>query len=664
MNIKEKASRYDEVLNRAKITLDCCGSTSIATKNAVYDIFPELRESEDEKVRKELLEHCKNQAEPYIKTGNKCPQIQSWIAWLEKQGEPKLSEDLGEYITELSKQFPEVSFAKLSRIAVRVKNWLEKQGKETSWKPSKEEMDVLYGLAYITNQYDEHKEEVITRLYQDLKREFFNGSSYENMFPTNTSTEDDIRRRSTIQVLEYARSLDAYNQYGKADIDKNIDWLEKQGDKKFFDDLTQQEAMDIAVAKCFEQDEQNPTDKVEPKFKVGDEIKTANEESLTITKIDEKGYWSKDLFICDFDEECLWHLVEQKPNNNVEPKFHEGDWITNGDYTWKIVEVKPLDYILQSQDGNIVDDTISHVDEQFHLWTINDAKDGDVLADDDNNIFIFDGTVEKGKYPFAYCGLTAQGFDSYDIRLPFTHDNNIHPATWEQRNLLFKKMKEAGYEWDSEKKEQKEIDPKPYGQRKECLDCQFNYVGECKGSCAMKRGEQKPNLYFKAKDWYVSKVDGKIYNAKFMEKTSTNQARKLEIEKAAMSATGILKQEEWFIKGAEWSDKNPSYISSEKQDEQKSQRLVSAEAKEALYDKPTDEEMKELLRTEYEKGRADVISEMKSSWSEEDETNSCHLKTLFENLAKDIKHEFRIISDNDRDKYTAWLKSLKQKIGE
>ena len=60
---------------------------------------------------------------------------------------------------------------------------VDKQGKETSWKPSKEEMDVLYGLAYITNKYDEHKEEVITRLYQDLKREFFNGSSYENMFP-------------------------------------------------------------------------------------------------------------------------------------------------------------------------------------------------------------------------------------------------------------------------------------------------------------------------------------------------------------------------------------------------------------------------------------------------------------------------------------------------
>ena len=103
---------------------------------------------------------------------------------------------------------------------------VEEEDKETNWKPSKEEMDVLYGLAYITNKYDEHKEEVITRLYQDLKREFFNGSSYENMFP---NTENDVRRRSTIQVLEYARSLDHYNQYGKADIDKNIAWLETQG---------------------------------------------------------------------------------------------------------------------------------------------------------------------------------------------------------------------------------------------------------------------------------------------------------------------------------------------------------------------------------------------------------------------------------------------------
>lgn len=43
-----------------------------------------------------------------------------------------VSEDLGEYVNELSKQFPEVSFAKLSRIAVRVAKWQ----KEKLWKPA------------------------------------------------------------------------------------------------------------------------------------------------------------------------------------------------------------------------------------------------------------------------------------------------------------------------------------------------------------------------------------------------------------------------------------------------------------------------------------------------------------------------------------------------
>lgn len=44
----------------------------------------------------------------------------------------------------------------------------------------------------------------------------------------------------------------------------NVSLLEKQDEQKPIDDLTQQEAMDIAVAKCFEQGGQKPVDKVEP----------------------------------------------------------------------------------------------------------------------------------------------------------------------------------------------------------------------------------------------------------------------------------------------------------------------------------------------------------------------------------------------------------------
>ena len=45
----------------------------------------------------------------------------------QKTKDESTTEDLGEYINELSKQFQEVSFAKLSRIAVRVAKWQAEQ---------------------------------------------------------------------------------------------------------------------------------------------------------------------------------------------------------------------------------------------------------------------------------------------------------------------------------------------------------------------------------------------------------------------------------------------------------------------------------------------------------------------------------------------------------
>ena len=80
LTIEQKAKRYDEALKRAKITLDCCGSTSIITKNTIYDIFFELQESEDERIRKELIAFLKTY-DAFITS--------RYISWLEKQGEQK-----------------------------------------------------------------------------------------------------------------------------------------------------------------------------------------------------------------------------------------------------------------------------------------------------------------------------------------------------------------------------------------------------------------------------------------------------------------------------------------------------------------------------------------------------------------------------------------------
>ena len=160
--------------------------------------------------------------------------------------------------------------------------------------------------------------------------------------------------------------------------------------------------------------------------------------------------------------ESLDKQSEQKPANKVEPKFKVGDWITDGDYTWKIVEVKPLDYILQSQDGNIVDDTISHVDEQFHSFTIEDAKDGDVLVGG-GAILMFrrigntkwDDVIDYHCYYDCY---RENFIVQKDVQYwGNTENNQLNPSTKEQRDILFQKMKEAGYEWDAEKKKLNKI---------------------------------------------------------------------------------------------------------------------------------------------------------------------------------------------------------------
>ena len=93
------------------------------------------------------------------------------------------------------------------------------------------------------------------------------------------------------------------------------------------------------------------------------------------------------------------------------------------------------------------------IDKKYHLWTIEDTKDGDVLVTDDM-IVLFKKRLENDSI------LTYFHYDTIDDEyepgacLYYAH---IYPATKEQRDLLFKKMKEAGYEWDAEKKELKKV---------------------------------------------------------------------------------------------------------------------------------------------------------------------------------------------------------------
>lgn len=65
--------------------------------------------------------------------------------------------------------------------------------------------------------------------------------------------------------------------------------------------------------------------------------------------------------------------------------------------------------------------------------------------------------------------------------------------------------------------------------------------------------------------------------------------------------------------------------------------------------KPTDEDMKEALRTEYEKGRADAFAQMQKKWSEEDEQ---YLLVCKNALAK-----YQTTDKWDADIISCWLEN-------
>lgn len=230
----------------------------------------------------------------------------------------------------------------------------------------------------------------------------------EVLFPELKESEDDNIRRWIINEIKIKHhNLDEDNVDF---VDKAIAWLEKQGTsftKKDVDDAWLKGMCD-ARHELEKQSEQKPTDKVESKFKVDDWILYSGdhyEGVRHITKIDENGYY--------IERNGLPH--------GIIPFNHE---------------------------------------ICMRLWTIQDAKDGDVLSWDDSKcIALFKDVYDENSFEsygfVGHCtGIFESGLTYHDIK-------GAHPATKEQRDLLFQKMKEAGYEWDAEKKELRKIEQKP-----------------------------------------------------------------------------------------------------------------------------------------------------------------------------------------------------------
>lgn len=96
----EKA--YKEALERASKLQE--NSNGMILKKLLWNIFPELKESEDERMLREIKRYIKEQGDKPTGLPNGTVAISDMIAWLEKQGEKKPADS---YCQENCKGFKE-----------------------------------------------------------------------------------------------------------------------------------------------------------------------------------------------------------------------------------------------------------------------------------------------------------------------------------------------------------------------------------------------------------------------------------------------------------------------------------------------------------------------------------------------------------------------------
>ena len=402
--IKEKAKDYDETLERALYGKYCIN-------NVLEYLFPELAESkeEDERIRKTIIGFLKN---------------------IEEENESYLIFD---------------NTTTTDMIA-----WLEKQESEPNWC---------------------HHKVDLSNCSEEYRKAYYDGWNNCNMQHSQCKSEGNDVVKCLINGMKFYYEDNEEATWGTEKFSMKVkdilSWLEKQGQVKEYTFksiprlLDMIEPNDRAKAYCQKLIDTLAKEGYNTDVKIVEEVlKGWNGEDVPMAVMDEQqvpvlDFKAKDWYVSKVDGKIhnIYYSVD-KP----EPKFKVGDWVVNND-TKDVFLIKSFNNgycTLEDIKGNIISPCLPQCESESHLWTIQDAKDGDVLACNEE-ILLFKSYSVQGRISL-YCWYNGQtnNFHSKEVvDTLMTTRNKICPATKEQRDLLFAKMKEAGYEWDAEKKELK-----------------------------------------------------------------------------------------------------------------------------------------------------------------------------------------------------------------
>jgi hypothetical protein len=173
MTIEEKAKRYDEALTKARNIVNSI-NVGLIGKDSFEAVFPELRESEDERIRKWLIKDMGRRLSCWTSTEVTKEQV---LAWLEKQGEQKSAwsekdQEIWEEISVLLWEGFKKTYTKFSWN--EIKDWIKpkieslkvRAQSQSQWKPSDEQMGVIE--AVINNRSFQRRH--LDSLYEQLKK--------------------------------------------------------------------------------------------------------------------------------------------------------------------------------------------------------------------------------------------------------------------------------------------------------------------------------------------------------------------------------------------------------------------------------------------------------------------------------------------------------------
>lgn len=511
--------KYKEALEWARQVIN--GKIGFVRNEVEEEIFPELKESEDERIRKECISIINAWAEACRAEGDYCEVAPICIAWLEKQGE---SDETKAILFLIDKGYPvdtNGTFPTYGELYDIIKEGLEEQSeidKESYSIAEKEKYDFVSGQSlYCKGSFNEFKEgesywleyvgndNYVGRSDNVLNQKFHitPGQLYTWLDPKRgyRHCENDIDENNA--PTAYGKYVDeclndaskhffseGEDKYSVADlfyagVRCGKSWFEKQGTLAKLSEEEQNSFAKGVLSNCaLSFINYLDAHSYEGKMCV------SNGECEDIENAFHNAMWDRlHRYYCKYIEKqgeqkpvldfkaSNWyvskvdgkiHDMTYNPADKVEPKFKVGDWVIKDCTVAQILDKHKYAFVGLDINGNEFVCNYGHISSMKH-WTIQDAKDGDVLINTNVKYpFIFKETKPsniKTDIPnpltiLGYCGIGGAGFTK-GSGWGDTANCTYYPATKEQRDLLFQKMKEAGYEWDDEKKDLKKIEPQP-----------------------------------------------------------------------------------------------------------------------------------------------------------------------------------------------------------